>query len=158
MTEGAFTPVRLPQTQDIAVQVEYQMEIARQAYPLIRILQLDRSKTVEDPLYREVRSQDAHFKEPIEMYSFVDFEPSRQELKKYGIDESREVMVTFATALLEEKALLGSGSQYMIGWVIEFDDDYYEVLSQHRGKEGFWANTNIPFHVIVTCQRYRFGS
>lgn len=147
--------VKIPDAADIVVQKIWIREQFEKYYPLIQLIRLDRTKTHVDELYME--SSARRFYDPLDIYAYIDHSPSKKLLIKYGIEDQRDIIVTFSTLHLSEQLILENNSTFLIGDLIKFDDDLYEILDQVRAKQGYWINTNIPFFIVCTCNRYRKG-
>lgn len=72
-------------------------------------------------------------------------------LKRYGIDQMRDVIVTFLTPVLDELGVVVS-----VGDKFVWDGESYEV--EQEKKAGWWQNTNVPLYIIGNCKRLRLGS
>lgn len=72
-------------------------------------------------------------------------------LKRFGIDEMRDVLVTFLTPVLDELSIT-----VKVGDKFVWDGESYEI--EQAKEEGFWQNTNVPLYVIGNCKRLRLGS
>jgi hypothetical protein len=122
-----------------------------------------------DPLYNEavpvntVQWQQPHlsgslvapnpelFDPPVEIHARVQREAKEKELKKYGFDEFRDLLV-FAPASMFDNY----GMSVQQGDKLEWDDDPYTVLQYEL--TGYWKNTNLRLYVVMNCQHYRAGS
>lgn len=147
------TPIQLPSVGDLGIQMAWQREVSQMYWPEVELIRLDRGRTQEHFLYRD--TSERVFQDPVKVRAYIDHSPSKQRLMKYGIDEQREVLVYFSTVVLSDMGILENNSQFLIGDLIRFDDDLYEILTQHRDKAGYWANTNVPLLFICTCNRFR---
>lgn len=147
--------LKLLEASDYAMQAELQREAFMRHHPEIILLRLDRNLTTPDELYND--SHDRTYLPEIRTHAHIEHSPSKQRLLKYGIDEERDVMVTFSTVLLGDMGILGHNSTFLIGDIIKWDEDLYEIKSQHRGRDGYWGSSNIPFHIVCTAGRYQHG-
>ena len=147
--------LKMLEAADYKMQATLQREAFMRHHPKIQLIRLDRTQTNVDELYRD--AQDPVWLPPIEIHAHVEHSPSKQRLMKFGINEEREVMVTFSTALLSDAGVLQDNTTFLIGDCIKFDSDLYEIKSQHRSRDGYWGSSNIPFHVVCTCSRYQHG-
>lgn len=146
--------VVFPPIKDLELQKKFQSELWRRVFGQSKVvwLALDKEKTKEDDeLYHESFPQ--RYKAPVEIPAFVKINPSKQELKKYGIDETKEVLLLLSTIVLEEQGL--TDGSLRIGDKVVWDGVEYEIMTFHR--EEPWANTNVYFHVACTLQRFRQG-
>lgn len=151
----AFT---FPGDSDLPIQKEFHKEYFQLHYPQLDLLILDRENTEVCDTYDE--TEEFIFFNPIKVHAYVEHQPSEQELMKYGIDEQRDVLFHMSTPLLEEQGLLsgeGDGSAWLLGSRMVFDNDEYEIKSQHRATDGYWANTNVAFVIVVSGLRVREG-
>ncbi len=144
-----------PKDSDLALVKRSSTEFWKRIYPKIRLYILDKDESTINDLYAE--SSEPVFKDPVETWAYIDHSPSKWKLNKFGLDGERDLMVYFNTAILEEQDLLQNNTTFLIGSLISFDDDFYVILSQHRDKSGYWANTNVPIHIVCSCSRYIHG-
>mgnify|MGYP006293025649 CR=1 FL=1 len=147
--------LKLLETGDYKMQAGLQREAFIRHHPVVQWVRLDRSETVVDELYNDTKNP--RWLDPVDVHAHVDHSPSVQKLMRYGIQEERDVLITFSTVLLGDAGLLQNNSNFMIGDLIRWDNDLYEIVSQHRSKDGYWGSSNIPFHIVVSCKRYQFG-
>jgi hypothetical protein len=88
----------------------------------------------------------------------VEHKPPRQMLKRYGIDEERDVIFHFpftklkALGLVTETRFRGVD----IGDLVFWDGTWYLVLNSHR--EAFFGQTVSSYFTTAACKRYRHNS
>lgn len=89
---------------------------------------------------------------------FVQHKPSKQLLKKYGIDEQREVIFHIPFSVLRDKGLVTDkrfrGSD--IGDLVIWDGTWYMVYSSHRGS--YFGQRVSHFFTAAVCDRYRLNN
>lgn len=153
---------QVPSTRD--ADIDYQIAMSREyflvSYPRIplRVLVPDQPHVHEE--YGETRSRiyfppaDA---QGIVVPASIDLSPSTQRLSKYGIDEERQLMLGFHAGLLRDLGFPDLGSTGLIGALTNIDGDVYEIVSQHRSKESYFALTNVSLFLTCTANRYRPG-
>jgi hypothetical protein len=78
-------------------------------------------------------------------------EATERELKKYGFDEIRDLLLTIPTSLLD-----GAGIDPKPGDRFKWDGDTYSVLQRKRG--GYWKNTNVALYEVINAEHARFGA
>lgn len=140
-----ITPEFFPTTHDIQTIAGFQKESFRRHYPPIVYEALVRDGS-QGSLYNENRSK--QFNDQLRIPAEVENPPSAQSLKKIGIDEERQIVIRFSTFILDEL-----GVDVRPGDRITYDSHRYEVMSFHR--LDYWYNSGVPFHLYVTCDRYR---
>lgn len=140
---------------DLLMQAQHQREYWKRVFPPVKLVRIDEDTTLVDDLYGE--ALDWELQPGVEINAHVEHSPSVQRLKKIGITEEREVVFSFSTLLLDDAGLLEDNSQFLIGALVQFDEDLYELLTQHRAKDGYWLQTNIPFYFECTADRYQRG-
>ncbi len=141
----------IPPEADVLLVKQIHRDLYYLSFPKIQLLRLDREKTQVNRLYLETRQFIYHA--PIELPAYVQLKPSVQELTRFGIDESRELLVVFSIGVLE---FLGLGANALtIGDKVIYDGTEYEVLSMNR--YSFILNWNEPLDLVCTCNRFRVG-
>lgn len=148
-------PIFLPQRYDIAIQKQYLDEHANLHLPLFGLRRLDRVRTIVDPVYNESPSR--RWLDPVELRGYVDHKPSKKTLGKYGMDQERHVLFLVPTHKLSELGILEANDTFLIGDLVMWGGDAYEILNQNKDTEGYWANTNIPFYIAIGGDLYREG-
>lgn len=139
---------------DTRIQVQYVIEQFKRTYPLIKIQLLD-TDSIRVNIYGEGAKV---FSEPVFVNAYINHQPEERELSEFGLEEKRDLIITFSSAILADAGILMDSSTYLIGSIISWDEDRWEILSQHRPKDGYWGNTNIPLFIVVTANRYRDGT
>lgn len=95
----------------------------------------------------------------INIACIVEHNPSKQSLKKFGVDEQREVIFHFPFVLLQEKGLVNDGLRFrglIIGDLVEWDSSWYYILSVHRGH--YLGQSDHFFVTSGTANRYRLDA
>lgn len=111
------------------------------------------------------------------LHMWVQAQPKRQDLTRFGIDEPRELEIRIALPVLEEKGLaiqrdaqefVGGSLQDIVpatkengaililvdaGDRIVFQGFQYDILSVHQDQ--FWGNTEIPIWIVGFCNKTR---
>ena len=144
--------VFLPPFPDFDLQKQFHREYWLTRFPRVGWMALDRTATVEDPLYHEAVKQ--VFEDPLFIPAYIQIEPSRQELMKIGIDEPKDVLLQFNVEVLKEDFDLAT-DDVRIGDKIMWDNIEYMLHTHHR--DGYLANSVIPTKLICTLMRYRQG-
>jgi len=85
-------------------------------------------------------------------------QPTKQLLKKYGVDEMREIIFHFPFSLLKEKGLVNDVKfrGLDIGDLIEWDGTFYIVWNVHR--DTYFGESDRFFFTSGMCDRYRHDS
>lgn len=147
--------VRLPNTVDIQIQQQWMKEQWLMYYPEYNLLRVDRTNTYVDPLYKETAQR--RYMPAIKVRAYIDTNVSENQLTKWGLDSHRDVAITFLSSELADLEILENNKTFLIGDLIEYDGEYYEISDMVRAGESYWANTNIPFYITCTALRYRKG-
>lgn len=116
-----------------------------------------------DPLYGDILNPEFLSDKPEDQRKFnlrclVEHHPSKQTLKRYGIDEEREVIFHFVFETLKALGLVTSRRfrGVDIGDLVFWDGTWYLVLSTHR--EAYFGQTVSTYFTSTTCKRYRHDS
>lgn len=147
--------VTIPYTYDTMLQKNYLREFAESRYPQVELIRLNREDTVVDELYLE--STVKRFHEPLKIFCLPEHEPNKKTLTKYGLEQSRPVLFKVATLHLADAGYLKNDDTWMIGDLIRWGGDIYEVKDQVKDKEAYWALTNIPMFFVLGADFYRVG-
>lgn len=153
MLEPQF--VKIPDVASTALQKSYLREYADAMYPKVDLIRMDRNLTVVDPLYLE--SPARRFLPPISIRCLPDHEPAKKILTKYGMDQTREVLFQVCTMHLADIQYLQNNETWMIGDLVKWGGDVYEIKQMAKATEGYWAETNIPMFYILGADYYRAG-
>jgi hypothetical protein len=113
-----------------------------------------------DPLYGDILDPEwfadggEDDKQKFNIRCLVEHSPSKQKLKRYGIEEVRDVIFYFPFEKLEEEGLVTQVRHrgVDIGDIIEWDSTLYIVLSSHR--ESYFGQTVSNYFTSATCKRY----
>lgn len=91
------------------------------------------------------------YQNPVDVHVFLRVEVNEYVLKRWGIDEDFDILAIFNTPELDERGILISvGDRFL------WQGQAYEI--HQRRPEGWWANTDLFFHLICNCKRVRKGS
>jgi hypothetical protein len=149
--------LRIPDNHDTTAQKGYLLEYATIAYPEVEIIRLDREATVVDELYLEAVSR--VWKEPLKVRCLPDHKPTTKTLTKFGLEQSRDVLFHIPTMFLAQVDYLyrEPNDDWMIGDLIKWGYDFYEVKDQIKNNDSYWAQTNIPMFITLSGDYYRHG-
>jgi hypothetical protein len=147
--------VRIPDNRDTVMQKVYLREYAERHFPFVDLIRLDRNETIVDDLYVEATNR--RFLDPVRIHALVLHKPSKKLLGKYGMDQSRDVMFHFTTLDLSELGFLENRDDFLIGDLVDWGGDIYEIKDQIKDEESYWVNTNIPFYLAIGADYYREG-
>jgi hypothetical protein len=88
----------------------------------------------------------------------IEHHPSKQLLKKYGIDEEREVIFHIPFTLLREKGLVTPRAfrGVDLGDLVLWDGTWYMVYNAHRGS--YQGQRINHFYTAAICNRYRLNN
>lgn len=144
--------------------VDYQIRVAAEYfwlwYPRIPLWMLSDAQPNVHPEYAETVDR-VYFpsidKPGILVPTSIDLSPSTQRLGKYGIDEERALMLGYHAGVLRDLGYPPLGSTGLIGGLVTIDGDTYEIVSQHRSKESYFANTQVSLFVTCTANRFQPG-
>jgi hypothetical protein len=85
------------------------------------------------------------------LHARVRRESRENELKKYGFDRVRDLIVTIPTLILDEHGITAkAGDQFV------WDGDRFVVRQEDSG--GYWKNTNIRLYRTLSCEHVHSGS
>lgn len=88
---------------------------------------------------------------PWYLHARVVEEPEQKELKRYGFDEVRELLVHLPVLALD-----AHGIRAQIGDYLVWNDMNWEVLQMTRG--GRWKSSNQKLFITLACDQQRQGS
>jgi hypothetical protein len=117
-----------------------------------------------DPLYGDILDPSFHDapderdQRQINIRCIVEHQPSKQSLKKYGIDEQREVIFHFPLSVLKDKGLV-TPARFRgvdIGDLVQWDDSWYIVVTSHRS--AYFGQTTGNYFTAAAAERYRPNS
>jgi hypothetical protein len=91
------------------------------------------------------------FGEAVSINARIRREANDLELKKWGFDEMRDLIVTIPCSLFDTAEI-----QARPGDKFTWDGEPYTVLQ--RTRDGYWKNSNIRFYVVMNCEKRRAGS
>jgi hypothetical protein len=88
---------------------------------------------------------------PFYVHAQVRREPTEKELKKYGFDKVRDLLVHVPISLIDKMGIKVQPGDWFV-----WDDTEYSVLQVER--TGYWMNTNIRLYFALNCEHRRRGS
>ena len=169
MARSDIGTLQYPSTgQDLPVEKNWLREYSYRHFPDISYRRL---LIIESPLidtvHDEAEEGKKKFADPVLVKAFMKFNPESPLLKKYGIDEQRDVFMHIATPHLVDlglaqestdpypgdnvpptiKLILGIGDRFT------FDENTYDIMSVQRTV--YWGNSGYPLWVVCTANRYR---
>lgn len=134
--------------------------------PSIPYRVLETEQVELDDIHQEIEEHLKTWADPVELITFVRLNPTEKELKRFGIDGKREIILVPAIVKLVDVglAILSDGrdpvSDPVIGVkpgdLFDFDGRQFVVLDWHREK--YHANTNYPMYIAITGEINREGS
>lgn len=74
-----------------------------------------------------------------------------RELKRYGFDKNRELMVFFACSLLD-----ANGIVVQVGDRFKWHQQYFVIKEAHG--DGYWQNTDIALYIVAAADHWREGA
>ncbi len=114
-----------------------------------------------DPLYGDIidpqwfeRTVEEEAQRKYNFRCLPDHQPSKQLLKRYGIEETRDVIFHFPFVTLQERGLV-TPERYRgiaIGDFVVWDESWYIALSAHR--ESYHGSTTSHYFTSISCKRY----
>jgi len=110
------------------------------------------------PLYGDIRDPAIESLTKKDFRAIVDHKVSAQKLKKYGIDEEREVVFWFPFSSLQEAGVITPVRfrGLAIGDLVFWDSTWYIAENVHR--DHYQGQTDRFFFVGAFCNRYRHDS
>ena len=101
---------------------------------------------------------DAEDQRLFNMKALLEHEPSKQMLKKYGVDEERDIIVHIPVDTLREQGLTSewrpNGAD--IGDLVFWDNTWWQLSNVHRGS--YFGQRNLPHLIACAAVRYRHNS
>jgi len=91
------------------------------------------------------------FDPPIQINARCQRDGLEKELKKYGFDQVRDLIVFIPLSLLD-----ANGITCNAGDKFRWDDHEYTVKQVER--VGYWKNTNVRLYILLNCDHLRPGS
>lgn len=147
--------VYIPDSFDTSLQKTYIREYAARHFPIVDLVRIDRTQTFVDPLYNEAPAR--KFSEPVPIRCLPDHQPTSKTLTSFGIEQTRSVLFKVPTVLLADIDYLLRDETWMIGDLIKWGGDFYEILDQVKVNDSYWATTNIPMYIVLGANYYRHG-
>lgn len=85
------------------------------------------------------------------LHAKVQREAKERQLKKWGFDEMRDLVLTIPVSLLDRFGVkVEPGDQFV------WDGERYTVLQKRR--DGYFFNSNVRLYVVIMAEHYREGS
>lgn len=78
-------------------------------------------------------------------------EAKEKELKKYGFDQMRDLLLTVPCAMLDKFGITARAGD-------EFVWDGYRYFVEQVEATGYWKNTNSTLYVVMNCTQKKVGS
>jgi len=91
------------------------------------------------------------YEESFLIHAQIRREAKEKELKKYGFDQIRDILVTIPVSFLD---VIGVKPQQGDRFV--WDGDTYQVTQ--REATGYWKNTNLRLYEVINAEHARFGA
>ena len=127
--------------------------------------QSDRFETVGfDPLDGDILNPEFHGggtdrdERRLSMRCLIEHEPPKQMLKKYGVDEQREIAFYIPFTILQEEGLVNEWRIHGadIGDLIVWDGSWYQIWNAYR--DHYHGQRNRAFFIACFCNRFRHDS
>lgn len=90
------------------------------------------------------------FFDPVPIHARLQRENLELELKKYGFDQVRDLLVFVPLTFFDSNNIAVSAGDKFV-----WDDDEYRVLQFDR--TGFWKNTNLRIYMAINAEHLRAG-
>jgi hypothetical protein len=162
------------------VEVDLEKDLDRESfirqYPPLAYFELDKTATQIHPLYRETRQP--VFKDPIPIPAFIQLQPPKRMLKRFGVEAEQEAIGLLSAGWLERHApSLQVKTGDRIGY---YDQPYTGSFTSPGGRPDtvvahetsartpnfsfevltakwcdYFTNTQIPLHKILTLKNLR---
>lgn len=91
------------------------------------------------------------FESPLKMNFRVQRITKETDIKKYGFDQIRDLLLFIPLSILDEKGVTVQSGDYVV-----WDGDDYLVLQ--RDRVGYFHNTNVRLYMAFNCEHAREGS
>jgi hypothetical protein len=90
------------------------------------------------------------FYPPVQLHVRFRFDATDREIKRWGFDKVKDVLVLVPTILLDQIGItVVEGDKFTHGGI-----DY---LVERANVQGYWKNTNVPLYVALDCEQKRRG-
>lgn len=131
-------------------------------FPTIEYYVHNTPRTVLDEYHLEASEDEKTFADPVTVHCFLEFNPNKWQLIKYGMDVRRDLVIHVPTPiLLDESVALATQASpgatpdilVQIGDQFVFNDERYEVLTWTRDRH--WGPRYIPLYVVIVSDRVR---
>lgn len=88
----------------------------------------------------------------------IEHEPPKQMLKKYGVDEQREIVFFLPFPILKQKGIVSEWRPFGvdIGDLIVWDGTWYQAWNVHR--DHYFGQRDKSHYIATFCNRYRHNS
>jgi hypothetical protein len=91
------------------------------------------------------------FEVPLKMNFRVQRIAKDKDLKKYGFDQMRDLLLFIPLSILDDNGVTVKPGDYVV-----WDGDKYAVLQDNR--VGYWGNTNVRLYMALNCVHLKEGS
>lgn len=91
------------------------------------------------------------FEAPVLIPAQVERIDKERQLKKWGFDEKREIVVVTPVSMLDR-----FGVKVEPGDKLIWDGESYMVKQEKR--DGYWQNSNVRLYLVMSCDHWREGS
>ena len=140
---------------DFETKLDYLREYSELYFPQLIYRRVKMTQPEMNDYHREVDPSEVEYYGEINLFAFVQHDPTQKELARYGIDEKRDVKLRIAMPVLIDSGLATQPDPpfgditYLInpGDQFWFDGKLYKVLNWYR--ENYWGNTTYPLWITV---------
>jgi hypothetical protein len=94
------------------------------------------------------------YADPVNLHLRVFREARDMDLKRWGFDKVRDLLIASPLSLLDK--VEPDGVTVRVGDYFIWDGDEYEVMQYSR--DGYWKNTNVRLYIVMNCKTRRKGS
>lgn len=163
---GAMPGVRLPSSrEDLDCYFSQINSWVCQQLPIIQYRRHTHpSDCVIDDLHMEIHDEDRQLSPPVDLFAYVELNPSEQNLTVWGIDEPKDILIrVFIDSLVQAGLARYSRPgdrtsrpvyEIDVGDHFLYDEHEYEVLTVHRDK--IWANDpSIHLWLVMSADRWQ---
>ena len=91
------------------------------------------------------------FDDPVRIRARVQREAKERELKKYGFDKVRAILVHIPVSILDAHGIFVEAGD-------EFEWDGERFLVKQRNRTGYWKNTNVRLYLTINADHARIQS
>lgn len=91
------------------------------------------------------------YADPFTVYAEVQIQPTDKQLKRWGFEKTRGLVVTVPVVALDENGARGSEGDKLV-----WSGTAYTVME--ASYDGPWMNTNLFLYRVLNCEQLRLGS